>query len=224
MKRFLSRTLALPSLIVALIALGACNKKEDVQVSQPPPGGPGMGGGMPGMGGMRSGPPSPVREIMMKIGGRSPQALTPAIGEALKADPPEWDKIASQAKEFVEMTQSLAKYDPPKGSKESWAKYTSEFTASASALQKAGAARDKDGALSAHKTLTNSCNACHQEHRGGPGGFGFPGGKGGFGPPDGKGFGPPGKDGGFGPPGGKGPPPSKEEPPAKGEKAPAKDD
>src|SRR6516164_7609686 len=112
MKRFLSRTLVFPALIAGLIALGACNKKDDIQTSQGPPGGggPGMGGGMPGM---RGGPRSPVGEIMMKIGGRNPQALAPAIGEALKAETPEWDKLVSQTKELLEMTQSMAKYDPP---------------------------------------------------------------------------------------------------------------
>jgi hypothetical protein len=222
MKRFLSRTLAFPAVIAAMIVLGACNKKDDIQTSQGPPGGggPGMGGGMPGM---RGGPRSPVGEIMMKIGGRNPQALAPAIGEALKAETPEWDKLVSQTKELLEMTQSMAKYDPPNGSKESWAKYTSEFSSSASALEKAATAKDKDGALSAHKSVTNSCNACHQEHRAGPGGFGPMGGKGGFGPPGKGGFGPPGKDGGFGPPPGKdggfGPPPGKG-PPGKGDGPP----
>jgi hypothetical protein len=159
---------------------------------------------------MRGGPRSPVGEIMMKIGGRNPQALAPAIGEALKADAPEWDKLAGQTKELVELTGSMAKYDPPKGSKESWAKHTTEFSAAASALEKAVGAKDKDAATAANKGFANSCNACHQEHRPGPGG--------GFGAMGGKGFGPPGKEGGFGPPPGKGPPGGKGgEPPPKDE-------
>jgi mono/diheme cytochrome c family protein len=142
---------------------------------------------------------------------KGPQSLTSVIGEELKADAPEWDKIAPQTKEYVEMAGTMAKYDPPKGSKESWAKYTTSFTASAAALEKAASAKDKDGAIAAHKSLSASCMACHQKHRGGPGGFG---------PMGGKGFGPPGKDGGFGPPPGKGGPPPGSgggEPPAKDE-------
>ena len=63
---------------------------------------------------------------------------------------------------------------------------------SAVALERSVESKDRSAALVAHKALENSCTACHQQHRGGPGGFG-PGGPGGFGPK------------GFGPKGGKGP-------------------
>src|SRR5216684_7603845 len=104
MARLVRRALALPAMVAVMLALGACNKKEDVQVSQGPPGGGGPGmGGMPGMGG---GPPSPIREIMTKLT-KGPQSLTSIIGEELKADAPEWDKIAPQAKEYVEMAGTM---------------------------------------------------------------------------------------------------------------------
>ena len=208
MMSLLVRTLGIPAVMVLTLALCACNKKEDVQVSMGP-----TGGMRPGMGGPRS----PIGEIMGKLT-RGPQSLNSLIGEELKADDPEWDKLASQSKDYVAMTRQMAKYDPPRGDKESWEKHTSAFAEAAAALEKAAGAKDKEAALSAHKTLANSCNACHQAHRGGPGGMG------GFGPPGGKGgFGPPGK-GGFGPPDGKSPP-GKAPPPGKGgDKPPAKDD
>ena len=207
MKHLLVRMLAIPAVMAVMLALGACNKKEDVQVSQGPGGGgrPGMGGGMPGMGG---GARTPIGEIMGKLT-RGPQSLHSLIGQELEAESTEWDKIATQSKDYVAMTKEMAKFDPPKGSKESWEKHTSEFAGAASALEKAAGAKNKEGALSAHKTLANSCNACHQEHRaglGGMGGFGPPGGMGGFGPPGKGGFGPPGDKAGFGPPEGMGPP------------------
>src|SRR5262249_27921967 len=108
-------------------------------------------------------------------------------------------------KEYKELVQSLTQHDPPRGSKESWSKLTGAFVDSASALEKAVQAKEKDAAVSAHKAISASCMACHQQHRGGPGGM-----MGGFGPP-GKVLGPPGKEGGFSPPGkGFDPPPGRD--------------
>jgi hypothetical protein len=132
---------------------------------------------------------------MVKLA-KGPQSLTSVIGEELKAESPPWDKLQAQTKEYVELASTLVTHDPPKGSKESWTNLTSGFTSSATALNEAVQAKDKNAALGAHQAITGSCMACHQQHRGGPGGFGPPG-KGGFGAPGKGGFGPPGK-GGFG--------------------------
>ena len=204
MNRLLKRAGALSTVLGFTLVVAACNKKEETQVSQGPPGGmPGGRGGPgfgPGMGGM-GGSPSPIGQIMAKLT-RGPQSLTSVIGQELKSDSPPWDQLQSQTKEYVELASSMAKHDPPKGSKESWAKLAGEFANSAAALEKAAQAKDKDAAVAAHQSLSNSCMACHQQHRAGPGGFG---------PPGGMGFGPPGKDGGFPPPGKGGfPPPGKD--------------
>jgi hypothetical protein len=150
---------------------------------------------------------------MTKLG-KGPNALTPTLGNELKADPPAWETIQGQTREYARLAADMAKYDPPKGSKESWAKHTGDYAESASELDKAAQARDKAAALAAHGELARSCMGCHREHRvmmgppgGGPPG-GFPGGPPpGFGPPPG---GPP---PGFGPPAG-GPPPGFGPPPA----------
>src|SRR5262249_31513592 len=146
--------------------------------------------------------------IMRKLT-REPQSLTSVIGQELKSDPPPWDQLQSQTKEYVDLAGSMAKLDPPKGSKESWAKLAGEFADFAAALDKAAQAKDKDAALAAHQSLTSSCMTCHHQHRAGPGGCG---------PPGGMGFGPPGKDGGFPPGKGGGFPP-----PGKGGGSPQKD-
>jgi hypothetical protein len=149
---------------------------------------------------MGGGQLSPIRSAMMRLA-KGPQSLTMQIGEGLKAAPPAWDQLQAHTKEAVELASSLSQLVPSKGSKESWAKLTSAFSETMQSLDKAVQGKDKAAALSAHKTLSASCNACHQEHRAGPMmGFGAPG----------KGFGPPGKDGPMPPPG-KGPPPG--EPP-----------
>jgi len=134
-----------------------------------------------------------LKKIMQRVG-RGPDALNSALGKALKAEPPAWEAIQSQTKEYAQLAADMSKYEPAKGSKESWAKNTEAFASSAAELDTAARAKDKDAALAAHQQLSNSCSSCHREHRMAPGGGG----------PGGPGGGP----GGFrgGPPGG-GPPP-----------------
>ncbi len=160
----------------------------------PPPGGSGPGG--PGPGGGLS---SPIRTLMMKINDRNPNGLTKAIARGLESQQPDWPTLEKQAGEFVQVTTELAKYDPPRGSKESWDNLTRAFHESATELDQAVRAKKRDEAVAASGELSNSCMGCHREHRRMPGG--------GFGP---RGGGPPGK--GFGPPGG-GPPPAAGPPP-----------
>jgi Cytochrome C' len=137
---------------------------------------------------------------------RGPNSLTPLLKSELAQNPPPWETIQPQTKEYAELTAELSKYDPPKGTKESWKELTLAYAESAQEMNKAALAKDARAALSAHADLENSCNSCHREHRrmGGPrGGMG--------GPPGGPGFGgPPGRPGAGGPPGGPppGPPPS----------------
>jgi hypothetical protein len=132
-----------------------------------------------------------IRDIMVKLS-RGPQALGSRIGKELMDDPPAWETLGAQTTEYADLASSIAAHEPPKGSKDSWARLTAAFADSAVALERSVESKDRSAALVAHKALENSCMACHQQHRGGPGGFG-PGGPGGFGPK------------GFGPKGGKGP-------------------
>jgi hypothetical protein len=158
----------------------------------PPGGGPGGGFGGPPADGF-GGPPgdgpggpagggrerSPIRKIMAQLG--SPRgSLTQLIGQELKQSRPPWDKIQGQASDYAKQAAELARYDPPRGSKESWSKLTAEFAGSANAMDNAAQAKDKKTALAAQVRLASSCMACHREHRAmgpGPGGPGFgPGG------------------------------------------------
>lgn len=175
MGKCLGRVLVFALLLAVLAAAPACNKSNNNdQVNQ----GVGNGGGpWPGAGG----PKTPTGEIMTKLG-KGPQSLTETIGRELNTDPPPWDTIGPQTKEYAQLAASLSKYDPPKGSKESWTKQSASFAESAAALDRASGAKDKDAALAAHGALTKSCMACHREHRAGPGGRRRPGG---FGPPGG---------------------------------------
>jgi hypothetical protein len=157
---------ALPSLVFILILLtaGGCNKAKND--SQPIPLGPGLGG--PGGPGDSGGTPSTIKQVMSKIGGRGPQALNMAIGKELGQEPPPWETLQPQTKEYAELAASLGKEQPRKGSAESWQNFTTSFAAAAEELKLAADAKDQAKAKDAHKKLMNSCNDCHKEHRGGP--------------------------------------------------------
>lgn len=167
----------------------------------------------PGPGGAKSSPE--IKKIMVRLT-KGPDSLTPVIGAELKAESPPWDTIRGQTKEYAQLAAEMGKYDPPRGSKESWDRLAVAYAGMATDLDRAARAGDKDEALAAHGQITNSCNSCHREHRtmgpgmgGPPGGFrsgpGGPGGPGdgrpGGGGPGGPGRGGPGGPGGGGPPG-----------------------
>jgi len=197
MRKPLRKAMTLSMSLAALSLSGGCGEN-----SADGPGGPSVPPGPTGPP-MASPPGSPgIKQIMAKLA-KGPNSLTPVLGNALKAEPPAWETIQPQTKEFAQLAAELGRYDPPKGSKESWSKLTMAYAESASALDGAARAKDKKAALAAHAQLARSCMSCHQEHRGGPGmggppGFGPPGGLG----PKGPGSGPPPE----GPPPG-GPPP-----------------
>jgi hypothetical protein len=204
MTKLLRNWTLLPVWMIVSLVAGGCNDGDNQdQVNGAPPG---ADGGMPGGGGPGGGGGSPgIKQIMGKLT-KGPNSLTPLIGNELQQDPPPWDTIQGQAKEYAKSAAELGTYDPPKGAKESWAKLTAAFAESGAELERAAMAKDKEAARLSHDQLKNSCNACHLEHRrmgrgGGPGGPGGPP-PGGFGrPPGGPGGPPPGGPGGP-PPGG----------------------
>jgi len=181
MGKGLTRAIIPQALLAILLFCAACHKvKQDPLANQGPPEGmgPGMMGGPPGM----PGPSTPIRQVMGKLT-KGPESLTSKIGQELSTDPLPWDAIQPQTKEYVELAATLSKYDPPRGSKESWAKLTGSYTEMATKLDRAAATKDKNAAVAAHTALTQSCMECHREHRlmvppgkMGPLSFGPPGG------------------------------------------------
>lgn len=179
MKNGLARMLGFQGLLVLLLATAACDKNNNgppTQQSPPPfgPGGPNVGGR----------PQSPVGKAMSKLFKGRP-SLSDQIGSELKQDSPPWDTLQPRTKEFAELARSVSKETPPRGSKESWDKLTASFGESATKLEQAVNAKDKDTAMKTHELLRQSCKACHDVHKGGPGGFPPRGGPGRFPPPGG---------------------------------------
>jgi hypothetical protein len=183
---------------VLLVAIVGCGENREEGVPDGPP--PGVAGG-PGPAGASKSSPE-IKAIMVKLT-KGPSSLTPTIGKGLEAEQPAWESIQPQTKEFAQLASTMGNYDPPKGSKDSWAKLTSDYAGTATELDRAAHAKDRNAALEAHGKLAKSCMSCHREHRmmgpgmgGGPGrggpGFGPRGGPDGGPPPDGPGGPPPG--------------------------------
>jgi len=181
------RAILATALSAGLLCWAGCDSASNESggadmVNNPAPGGPSGGG--PGGPGPGSGRMSPIRTIMRKIDDRRPGGLTKAIVEGLKPDQPDWPALEKKAGEYLELTSELAKYDPPRGSKEGFTKLATAFHESATELDEAVRAKKRDDAVAASGELSNSCMQCHREHRMMRGG---PGGRGGFGPPPGGG-------------------------------------
>lgn len=153
----------LPLAAASLIAAGCSGSKKDTSGN---PNAQGTGNSPPvmGGGGDERGGGSGLKRAMSRIG-KGPQGLDNALTNELKMNPPPWDQIQPQAKEYDELAASLGKETPSKGSKESWDKQTAEFATAAAELDKAAQAKDLNAAEAAQTKLKGSCMACHREHR-----------------------------------------------------------
>jgi hypothetical protein len=166
------RALLLAAVLAFPLAAWGCGGTASPGQASLPPGGPlpSEAQGGPGGGDVN------LKQIMGKIG-RGPTALSAMLNRELNADPPAWETIQPQTAEYAKLAADLGKSDPPRGSKDSWAKLSAAFAASAAEVDRVAQARDVTATRAAQAKLGSSCMECHREHRGGPGG------PGGFGPP-----------------------------------------
>ena len=163
-----SSQLALPALaLLAAFLVFGCGPGQTDSPADPPPPPPGQ---TPPPG--NPGTPSAIKQVMAKIG-RGPQSLSAQIGQELNANPPPWDALQPQTKDLTQQASALEAETPTKGAKETWDKHAKDFSDLAVALDAAVQAKDQDRAKDVHGKLSQSCNACHRDHRGGrpgPGG------------------------------------------------------
>lgn len=174
---------------VACDPTSSTNPNEAIS-GNPPAGGPSSNGGGPAN--AMEADTSGLKGIMVVLA-KGPNSLTTRLGQELANDPPPWDEMQQQTKEYVELVAKMPSLEPPKGTKESWAEQTAAFAKLSGELAAAVDAKNADSALAVHGQITKSCMGCHRSHRvmgpgGGPGGR--PGGPGGP-PPGGPGGGPP---------------------------------
>jgi hypothetical protein len=186
------------ALLAALLAPCGCGEGTDGGGAGPVPRG-GAGPSAPPVAGPVSSAPVPttpeetgkspsIKKIMGTLT-KGPNSLTPVIGKELHEDPPPWETIQGQTREYTRLAALLGQDEPPKGSAESWAKQAASYAETAAALDRAAQAKDEDAALEAHGALERSCMSCHREHRVMGPGRGMPPGSG---PPGGPPFMPPG--------------------------------
>jgi hypothetical protein len=110
--------------------------------------------------------PLTAKEIMGKLN-KGPNSLCPTIGKDLRADPPAWEQIQKETKDFAALAGALTKAKPPRGEQESWDKLCKAYAESATALDEAADKKDKKAVQAAHAKLADmkSCKACHSAHR-----------------------------------------------------------
>lgn len=131
------------------------------------------GGGPGGAGGSQL-------KLMMNRLGKGQRSLSLVIANELAADTPNWESLQGLTKQYTTLAGYLKVFPPPRGSNDSWKEKTDAFAKTATELDEAAKAKNKDAALAAHQQLSQSCAECHREHRrSGPGGTppaGLPGG------------------------------------------------
>jgi hypothetical protein len=105
-----------------------------------------------------------IKEIMGKLhkGANAPLGV---LKRDLQSDEPPWPEIQKVSREFLILGAALGKNPPPKGDKDSWAKFARQYYDNAKALDDAAQKKDKPGALAAQARIAGSCNACHNAHR-----------------------------------------------------------
>ena len=123
MRKLARTTVLLVAILVLAVWSWGCNKNTSNNTNPtgqqgfgPQPGGP--PGRMPpdGPGGPRGqgGFGSPLKQNMMRMFGRNPQALKNALETSLNADVPAWDTIQTQTGELVKLSGSIIKGEPPR--------------------------------------------------------------------------------------------------------------
>ncbi len=114
----------------------------------------------PNAGGSRA-----IHGIMKQLDDRHPGGLTKAVKDGLGTTTPDWAQLQKDSARYLELTSELAKYDPPRGSRESWTEQCTAFHETAADLLKAVESKKKAEAVAAADGLSNSCMQCHREHR-----------------------------------------------------------
>jgi len=105
-----------------------------------------------------------IKEIMTKA--NKPNGLYFNLSKDLKDDELMWDEIQKEAKDLARLAAALAKNEPVKGPKDSWAKLTKDYSDNARALDEAAQKKDLRAVQTAHGKLGGmTCMNCHKAHR-----------------------------------------------------------
>ncbi len=110
---------------------------------------------------------TPDTETIMKALFKKGQGkFNSALKTQVAASPTDWEALQKTTEEIAKNGKALAKNDPEKGPKESWAKLAGKFGDDTKALDDAADAKDLAKVKAAQKAIGGSCKACHDAHRG----------------------------------------------------------
>ena len=87
------------------------------------------------------------------------------VRNELAKDEPDWYVVESKSRELVKVGKLLALNTPPNGSRESWERQTTLYTARATVLLDAAERRDKEEAVVETNRMIRMCATCHRAHR-----------------------------------------------------------
>jgi hypothetical protein len=120
--------------------------------------------GLGGLAGAQDDAPS-IKKIMGQLH-KGQKALLPGIQAQLKGGSPDWGEVKKGSKLIVDLAGTLPSLEPPKGEKESYAKLSKAYLASAKNLKEAADAEDLNKAQASAKKLGGTCKTCHAAHKG----------------------------------------------------------
>lgn len=102
-----------------------------------------------------------IHEIMEKVPGK--KGLCATCAAAAKAG--KWEDAQKASAEMKKYGEALGQNDPPKGSKDSWAKHAKSFSETMSAIDAAAQKKDAAGVEKAAGAFGKSCMGCHNAHK-----------------------------------------------------------
>jgi hypothetical protein len=105
-----------------------------------------------------------IAEIMDEAHGCR-TAYIKQVRTELAKDEPDWDVVESKSRELVRVGKLLAMNTPPHGTRESWDRQTTLYTARATVLVDAAGRRDKEEAVVETNRMIQMCATCHRNHR-----------------------------------------------------------
>jgi hypothetical protein len=154
----------LSAVLTLVVASGGCGNDTKVAATEGAREAPdGPGAAATGDEGAGNATTPNIRYIMNRVARKG--ALTDKIAAGLEAEPISWEKLQERSKECARLASALGQNEPPRGSKESWAKLALAYANSATSLDRAAQGKDREAALASLDQLANSCTECHREHR-----------------------------------------------------------
>jgi hypothetical protein len=83
----------------------------------------------------------------------------------LGKDEPDWNLVEAKSRELIRTGKLLALNTPPTGSRESWERLTTIYTARATVLADAAERHDREEATVEANRMIRMCATCHKAHR-----------------------------------------------------------